>query len=186
MLTSLAVHVTAIAVVVASVVPVPSLLPAVDPPPMVDPPAAVSDFEGGRWRLPVQGEISDFFRPPSTPYGPGNRGLEFAVADGSPIVAVAAGTVSFAGQVGASFHVVVDHSDGLRSGYSYLSQVDVMAGDLVDSGEVLGASSNRFHLSARLADGYAGEPIPSWGARRYVDPLPLLGLVLIVRLVANP
>ncbi len=150
-------------------------------------PAAIAPVPADRrWLPPVHGEVIDFFRAPPTPYGPGNRGLEFGVVAGNPITAVASGVVSFAGPVAGTFHIVIDHADGLRSGYSHLSNMVVDSGDLVVAGQTLGSSSGQFHLSARLAVDYAGPDVPVFGARRYIDPLPLFGLKLTVRLVQNP
>src|SRR3954468_14948134 len=74
---------------------------------------------------PVDGPIVDPFRPPSTPYGPGNRGVDFAPEPGSAVRAAADGRVVFAGQVGGSLHVVVLHPDGLRTSYSFLRSIAV-------------------------------------------------------------
>ena len=40
---------------------------------------------------PVEAPVADPFRPPTTPYGPGNRGLEYATAPGTPVRAAADG-----------------------------------------------------------------------------------------------
>lgn len=138
-----------------------------------------------RWRSPVAGVLVDPFRPPSHPYGPGNRGLEFAVTDAASVAAVADGSVVFAGQVGRDFHIVVGHGNGLLSGYSHLELVSVAEGERVERGEAIGQASGRFHLSARLAPGASEQGFTPWGKRRYVDPLPLLGLELRIRLVAD-
>lgn len=140
-------------------------------------------WAGPLWVPPVPGVVVDFFRPPLHPYGPGNRGLEFAVAEHTPVSAVGSGAVSFAGRIGPSWHVVVDHPDGLRSGYSHLSEVAVEVGDAVVAGQSIGRSSKTFHLSARLTPAVSYANLPSWGERRYVDPLILFGLDLTVRLV---
>ncbi len=46
---------------------------------------------------PVDAPVVDGFRPPPTPYGPGNRGLEYALADVTPVRAAGDGEVIFAG-----------------------------------------------------------------------------------------
>ena len=50
------------------------------------------------YRLPVDAPVVDGFRPPTTPYGPGNRGLEYATVAGTEVRAAAGGRVTFAGR----------------------------------------------------------------------------------------
>jgi hypothetical protein len=122
---------------------------------------------------PVDAPVADPFRPPATEYGPGNRGLTYELAPGTPVRATAEGAVVFAGRVGASQHVTVLHEDGLRTSYSFLSRVDVRRGDQVARGDVVGAAGSGFHLGAR--DGES-----------YLDPESLFGeRVVEVRLVPH-
>ena len=67
------------------------------------------------YRVPVDAPVVDPFRPPATPYGPGNRGVDFATTAGQPVLAMADGVVVFAGQVGGTLHVVLLHADGVRT-----------------------------------------------------------------------
>lgn len=133
-------------------------------------PGSVPGAAEGTWQPPVDSVIVDFFRPPAHPYGPGNRGLEYATRRGQRVGAVAAGTVVFAGQVGGRLFVVVTHGAGLRSTYAYLDRITVAEGDSVSPGQRLATAATGFHLTARL-DG------------RYIDPLPLFGWRYRVRLV---
>ncbi|TML80492.1 MAG: M23 family metallopeptidase [Actinobacteria bacterium] len=48
---------------------------------------------------PAPGPITRHFEPPPTPYAAGHRGIDFGAPIGTRVVAAAAGTVSFAGQV---------------------------------------------------------------------------------------
>ncbi|HSP02889.1 MAG TPA: peptidoglycan DD-metalloendopeptidase family protein [Acidimicrobiales bacterium] len=122
---------------------------------------------------PVDAPVADPFRPPATTYGPGNRGLAYDLAPGTPVRATADGTVAFAGPVGSTLHVTVLHADGLRTSYSFLSEVDVQRGDRVDRGAVVGRAGPGFHLGAR--DG-----------EHYLDPASLFGEPVIeVRLVPH-
>lgn len=122
---------------------------------------------------PVDAPIADPFRPPTTPYGPGNRGLAYDLAPGTPVRATADGTVVFAGRVGATRHVTVLHADGLRTSYSFLTAVHVRRGDRAARGDVLGTAGTGFHLGAR--DG-----------EHYLDPESLFGeQVVEVRLVPH-
>src|ERR687884_2023890 len=70
------------------------------------------------YRPPVDGPVIDPFRPPATPYGPGNRGIDYRTVPGELVRAAADGDVVFAGQVGGSLPVVVLHPDGIRTSYS--------------------------------------------------------------------
>jgi len=103
---------------------------------------------------PVTGTVVDPFRPPSTPYGRGNRGLTYATVAGAPVRASAPGRVTFAGQVGGALHVVVQHGDGVRTSYSFLRAVAVHTGNRVDAGHVVGTSGSTFHFGARIGDAY--------------------------------
>lgn len=125
------------------------------------------------WVPPVGVPIADPFRPPRTRYGPGNRGIEYAVVGGEHVTAVAAGRVTFVGSVGGSRFVVVRHPDGLRSTYAFLAEVLVVNGQTVEQGQLLARAAVGFHLTARLGD-------------EYVDPETLFaGAVAIPRLVAG-
>ncbi|HEY7043125.1 MAG TPA: M23 family metallopeptidase, partial [Nocardioidaceae bacterium] len=73
------------------------------------PTGAVRD--AARWSWPLQPDHSVVrgFEPPADPWGPGHRGVDIAGAPGQPVLAVAAGTVTFAGQVAGTGVVVVNH-----------------------------------------------------------------------------
>jgi hypothetical protein len=111
---------------------------------------------------PVHGTVTDPFNMPASPYAAGDRGLDYATADGSPVRASAAGVVVFAGQVGGTLHVVVLHADGIRTSYSFLASIAVARGMHVAAGDVLGTTRTSFHFGARAGDAY-------------VDPSALLG-----------
>jgi len=153
-----------IALVVAIVVvPMPAAAAVVD----VD--ASVVHYEP-----PIDaahGTIIDRFRPPPGPYAAGNRGLEYATLPLATVRAAADGTVVFAGQVGGTLHVTVRHRDGLRTSYSFLALVDVVAGQQVRAGERLGLASHRLHFGVRDPGG------------TYLDPELLFGATFRVHLV---
>jgi len=103
---------------------------------------------------PVDAPVVDPFRAPPSPFGAGNRGLEYATDPGQVVSAIGDGEVVFAGPVGGRLHVTVLHPDGLRSSYSYLAQVVVNRGDRVGQGEAVGYAGRRFHLGVRSGDVY--------------------------------
>jgi hypothetical protein len=103
---------------------------------------------------PVDAPISDSFRPPSGPYGAGNRGLEYDTRPGAPVRASGAGTVVFAGPVGGALHVTLSHSDGVRTSYSFLADIEVVLGQRVDQGHRIATAGERLHFGARADDAY--------------------------------
>jgi hypothetical protein len=139
------------------------------------PPSAVAvEPAPGVHRPPVDGAPVDLFRPPSGPFGAGNRGLEYRPPPGTVVRASAAGQVVFAGPVGGALHVTVQHPDGLRTSYSFLAAIDVAVGRTVEQGAPLGRSSGILHFGVRA------------GAT-YLDPLALFRPGRpAVRLVPDP
>jgi murein DD-endopeptidase MepM/ murein hydrolase activator NlpD len=133
------------AVLVALLAPV---LAGLAPVAAADQPAAV------RYTPPVDAPIVDPFRPPPEPWAPGNRGVEYATAPGTPARAAADGEVVFAGPVAGELHVVVLHADGLRTSYSFLASVAVHRGDRVRRGQPVGTTGSSFHFGARAGDAY--------------------------------
>ena len=117
---------------------------------------------------PISGPITRHFEPPPTPYAAGHRGIDFGAPIGTSVVAAASGTVSFAGQVGGSLFVSIDHSGGLRTTYSFLGTALVKKGQLVVQGQQIATSG----------PGAVGEqPNLHFGLRSgadYLDPEPYL------------
>jgi murein DD-endopeptidase MepM/ murein hydrolase activator NlpD len=134
----------------------------------------------GTYDWPVEGPIIRFFEAPATPYSAGHRGIDIAVPFGTAIHAPAAGTVTFAGWIAGSMFMTVDHGDGVKTSYSWVSGFAVAKGDAVNRGEVIAYSGHghpdvptpHLHFSARV-NGV------------YIDPLLLLrglDLVSLIRL----
>lgn len=128
---------------------------------------------GAGWEHPVDADVVDSFRPPATRFSAGNRGLEYGTVGGEIVRAADSGIVVFAGAVGGRRHVVVDHGDGLRSTYAYVSRIAVVRGQRVAQGARVAIAAAGFHLTARLGVSY-------------VDPMLLIqGAEVVVRLVAG-
>ncbi len=106
------------------------------------------------YRPPVDGPVVDGYRPPASPYAPGNRGLDYATVPGQAVGAAADGEVVYAGRIGPSAHVVVLHADGIRTSYSFLDSVSVARGDRVTGGQVVGTAGPVLHFGARAGEGY--------------------------------
>lgn len=125
--------------------------------------------------LPVGGDCGELARPVHGPlvrgfapigsYG-GHWGVDFEVPSGTVVRAGGAGEVTFAGSVAGRLSVTVAHGGGLRTSYSYLSEVLAAHGAFVELGDPVGLSGaghhgETVHWSVRIAD-------------RYVDPIPWL------------
>ena len=125
------------------------------------------------FRPPVDGPVTDPFRPPGGPFASGNRGVEYATGPGDAVRAAAAGTVVFSGAVAGSLYVTVDHGEGLNSTYSYLLRIVVRVGARVAQGQVIAVAGERLHFGVRMDNSY-------------VDPAGLIGVPRIrVRLVST-
>ena len=123
----------------------------------------------GSYSWPVQGPVIRPFEPPSNPYGPGHRGIDIGAPFGSDLVAARDGVVAFAGWVGGSLFISIDHDDGVRTTYSWLSEIAVRKGDRVTRGQLIGRTG---HGHPDVA-----EPHLHFGARigsTYIDPMLLL------------
>lgn len=120
---------------------------------------------------PVDAPIAEPFRAPAHPYGPGNRGIEYDTRPGEVVRAVADGSVVFAGQVGGTLHVTVLHADGVKTSYSYLQAVGVVAGQRVRQGDPVGTAGDLFQLGARRGGAYFD---PSMLFRGHVTDVELL------------
>ncbi|WP_240494025.1 M23 family metallopeptidase [Actinomyces gaoshouyii] len=113
--------------------------------------------------------VVEGFDPPAVVWGSGHRGIDLAVAAGSPVRAAGAGTVSFAGMVAGRPVVSIDHAGGVRTTYEPVEPA-VAAGDAVGAGQVIGT----------LLPGHRSDGVDAlhWGARTgkksYIDPLRLL------------
>ncbi len=92
-----------------------------------------------------------------------HSGTDLRLAYGSPVAALAAGTVTFAGERGGyGTTVVVDHGDGRETLFAHLSSVDVQVGDRVEPGQTIARSGNSgrstgAHLHVEVRE--AGRPV---------------------------
>jgi len=106
------------------------------------------------YQWPIRAPITDPFRAPASPFGPGNRGLEFATQPGSSIVAASTGLVSFASSVAGRLYVTIVHPDGVRTSYGPLRTIDVQRGATVARGDHIGTTIHWVFVSARIASAY--------------------------------
>lgn len=113
------------------------------------------------WVAPVPGELRDGFGPrlarPVAGASPFHRGQDLGAACGEPVRASAAGTVRQAGWFGTYGNwVLIDHGNGVTTGYAHNSLLKVVPGQRVQAGQVIsragttGASSGcHVHLEVR-------------------------------------
>ncbi|WP_236263319.1 M23 family metallopeptidase [Actinomyces sp. zg296] len=124
-----------------------------------------------RYVWPTGGPVAvvEGFDPPAVVWGAGHRGVDLAVAAGSPVRAAGAGEVAFAGMVAGRPVISIDHADGIRTTYEPVAP-SVAAGDAVGAGQVIGT----------LLPGHRSDGVDAlhWGARTarksYINPLRLL------------
>jgi murein DD-endopeptidase MepM/ murein hydrolase activator NlpD len=117
------------------------------------------------WPLPGVPEVVRGFDPPDRPWGAGHRGVDLAGQPGEPVLAAAAGTVSFAGRLAGRGVMTVDHGP-VRTTYEPVTPT-VPVGTRVAAGQQIGT----------LDAGHCpDQPCLHWGlkqGRNYLDPLVL-------------
>ncbi|QMS90574.1 M23 family metallopeptidase [Nostoc edaphicum CCNP1411] len=100
-----------------------------------------------------------------------HRGLDYAGAAGSSVIAPAAGRVALVGRVSQGFRVHgnvvgIDHGQGVTSIFMHLSRINVKEGDFVKAGQLIGAvgstgASTGPHLHWGLyVNGQSVDPTP--------------------------
>jgi septal ring factor EnvC (AmiA/AmiB activator) len=138
--------------------------------------AAITTADLGQLEWPVEGRILYQF---GTAAGPNNtripwHGIGIGATIGTPVRAVAAGTVSLAGPLGTYLtSVLIDHGSGYYTFYGYLSDATVTLGERVLRGQVIGhvggGSSDQgphLHFEIRGRGGIALDPINWLKSRR--------------------
>lgn len=133
--------------------------------------STLSPTERGRLDWPVDGRIVYRFGQQRNRDGTAilRHGIGIAAAEGTPVKAVAGGTVDFAQPYfGYGPSIIVNHGGGYYSLYLHLSELNVVEGENVVLGQVIGRVGGRgtpegAHLQFQI-----------WINRRAVDPLPWL------------
>jgi murein hydrolase activator len=138
--------------------------------------AAITTADLGQLDWPVEGRILYQF---GTATGPNNtripwHGIGIAAPVGTPVRAIANGTVSLAGPLGTYLtSVLLDHGGGYYTFYGYLNDAVVAQGERVAKGQVIGhvggAGSDQgshLHFEIRGQGGIALDPINWLKGRR--------------------
>jgi murein DD-endopeptidase MepM/ murein hydrolase activator NlpD len=127
---------------------------------------------GRTWPVGTRPAVLRGWKPPATVYGRGHRGVDLATPPGTPVRAVAAGRVSFAGRVAGKGVVSVELTGTgdppLRTTYEPV-RASVQKGEEVAAGQVLGTTEP--------TGSHCTTPCVHWGLRSgetYLDPLSLL------------
>ena len=98
------------------------------------------------WPCPSSSNISSYYGPRVAPTAGAtsyHRGIDIPCSMGSPIVAVASGTVIYVGYLGSGGNaVIVDHGSGISSCYFHLSDFAVTEGMTVSPGQTICYSGN--------------------------------------------
>ena len=122
-------------------------------------------------RWPVQGPITSPYGLRLVGWSPElHRGVDIAVPDGTPVVAMRGGVVERAGSMsGYGTVVVLRHRGSTRTIYGHLSQLRVQTGDRVGAGQVIALSGH----SGNARGPHLHFEVQRWGEAE--DPVPLLG-----------
>ncbi|WHM41203.1 M23 family metallopeptidase [Streptomyces sp. BPTC-684] len=138
----------------------------------------VAPRAGRLWPVPGTPVVVRGWEPPTTPYGPGHRGVDLAAPPGTEIRAVAAGRVTFAGPVAGKgvLTITLDGSGSppLRTTYEPVRAL-VREGERVSGGELVAV------IEAAEPDAdrppHCAESCLHWGFKRgdlYLNPLALV------------
>ncbi len=99
-----------------------------------------------------------------------HTGVDLRAEEGTPVRTMAAGRVRYAGWMNGYGNVVwIDHPRGVISVYAHLSDIDVMTGRRVESGDVVGISGSTGTVSGPHLH------FEVWKSGRRVDPVAYLG-----------
>jgi murein DD-endopeptidase MepM/ murein hydrolase activator NlpD len=146
--------------------------------------AALPASAAGPWSWPVSGPVINGFDPPASPFGSGHRGIDIAAAAGTPVLAPAPGTITFAGPVAGHLFVTIDHGGGVESTYSWVSAIVVKKGDAVVAGTLIARSGtghpsdvvSSLHMGVKLHDVYV-DPLA------YLSPMSVSGFIRLAPLL---
>jgi murein DD-endopeptidase MepM/ murein hydrolase activator NlpD len=95
---------------------------------------------------PINGRLGDGFGQRMDPFsgeGAMHTGIDIAAPRGTPVKAAADGIVTYASwNAGYGRCVVIEHGNNYQTWYGHLSQIDVIEGQEIRQGEILGAVGN--------------------------------------------
>jgi len=120
---------------------------------------------------PLNGRLMSHFGKREDPFNGSpafHTGVDISAATGTLVRATADGIVAHAGYAGAYGRlIVIEHGEEFQTYYAHLSRIDVLEGQEVRRGEVIGASgatgratSPHLHYEVRTANGTPINPYP--------------------------
>ncbi len=129
-------------------------------------PIATPGAFAGHFAWPLRGKILSRFGPGES--GARNNGIDIGVPDGTAIRAASDGVVAYAGDKVAVFGglVLIAHGGGWVSAYGHASRVDVVRGQKISRGQIIGLSGDT---------GYASQPKLHFELRKDRVPVNPLG-----------
>ena len=123
------------------------------------------------WTNPARGAITDAYGPrpirPLPGVGAYHYGTDIGTSCGTPVFAATAGIVQAAGSVGSYGNwILLDHGEGVQTGYAHLGDTLVAVGDRVGAGQQIGrvgstglSTGCHTHVEVRV-DGVRIDPQP--------------------------
>jgi septal ring factor EnvC (AmiA/AmiB activator) len=141
---------------------------------------SIRESDVGNLEWPLEGDVLYRFGSAPGPSGTAilYEGIGIQAPTGTPVRAVASGVVALAGLFGTyGPTIILDHGNGFRTVYLYLSRFDVSPGEVVTGGEIIGLSGGassdhgpHIEFQIRQAPGGSSEPIAldpeNWLRRR--------------------
>jgi hypothetical protein len=130
----------------------------------------------GTWVVPIAGDyvITARFGQAGASWANRHTGIDLAAPVGRPVLAAAAGQVTYAGWDGPyGQRIEITHPDGTKTWYAHLSAIAITGGSFVAAGEAVGSVGSignvtgpHLHFEVRPAP--AGRPVDpeSWMAER--------------------
>lgn len=132
--------------------------------------ARAGELAANVWTVPTSNyRLTARFGMSGSMWSSNHTGLDFAAPSGTPIVSIAAGTVTETGWAGAyGNRTVVTLEDGTEVWYCHQTSVGVQAGQQVSSGQTIGTvgstgNSTGPHLHLEVRPG-GGDPVDPYAA----------------------
>jgi murein DD-endopeptidase MepM/ murein hydrolase activator NlpD len=141
----------------------------------------------GAWRRPLPDGKYDVGSPFGPRGGKMHRGVDLMAAYGTPIFAVAAGTITYAGcnspycdrpgspqTPGCGYMIEIQHAGNVGSTYCHASVLRVHTGQVVKAGDRIGDVGSTGHSSGNHLHFQVHQPAPPITNSTAIDPIPFM------------